>query len=194
MVRQARFEETTTPDAVDVAAAMRQADTDVFAEAREQFNARLRAYRQGVAAMAANEGRLPPDQAEQLLTVCRDLGIPPARLDTDVVTMIRHSRLVDAINAVMEKADQQARVVAELQAEVDVETAAFRKVKVEHDQRLRAAEARLNEVQRRHAAAAAVRPPRVHDQQSDMLRLRNVSPHLWSDIDADTLRRLVAGR
>lgn len=183
---------TTAPAPVDVAAAMRQTDTDVFAEAREQFNARLRAYREGVAAMAANEGRLPPDQAEQLLTVCRDLGIQHERLSADAVVMIRYSRLVDAINAVMEKADQQARVVAELQAEVDVETAAFRKVKVEHDTRLRAAEARLNEVQRRHAAAAAVRMERVDGQQTDMMRLRQQAPHLWSDIDPDTLRRLVA--
>jgi len=180
------------PAPVDVAAAMRQTDTDVFAEAREQFNARLRAYREGVAAMAANEGRLPPDQAEQLLTVCRDLGIQHERLSADAVVMIRYSRLVDAINAVMEKADERARVVAGLQAEADAADAAFVKVKTEHDQRLRAAEAKVNEARRRLSAAAAVRMERVDEQQTDMMRLRQQAPHLWSDIDPDTLRRLVA--
>ena len=180
------------PAPVDVAAAMRQTDTDVFAEAREQFNARLRAYREGVAAMAANEGRLPPDQAEQLLTVCRDLGIQHERLSADAVVMIRYGRLVDAINVVMAKADQQARVVAGLQAEADAEDVAFVKVKTAADQSVRAAEAKVNEVRRRLSAAAAVRIERVDEQQADMMRLHGQAPHLWNDIDPDALRRIVA--
>lgn len=184
---------TTRPDTVDVAARMRQADTDVFAEARQQFAARLRAYRQGVAAMAKAEGMtLPADEAEQLLAVCRDLGIGHERLSADVVTMLRHDRLVTAVDAVMSQAEQQARVVAERQAEVDAERAAFVKVKAECDQRVRAAEAKVNEVQRRLAAAAAVRPERVDDKRSDMMRLRHEAPHLFEDVDADTLRRIVA--
>lgn len=182
----------TTHAAVDVAAAMQRGTTDVFAEAREQFTARLRAYREGVAAMAANEGKLPPDQADGLLAVCRDLGIGHERLSADVVVMIRYGRLVDAINAVMEKADERARKVAELQAEADAEDVAFMKVKTAADQSVRAAEAKVNEVRRRLSAAAAVRIERVDEQQADMMRLHGQAPHLWNDIDPDALRRIVA--
>lgn len=184
---------TTRAEPVDVAAMAGQADTDVFHEARQQFAARLRAYRQGVARMAENDGKLPADEAEQLIAVTRDLGIPPDRLSADVVTLIRHSRLAAAVDAVMTQAAEQARVVAGLKAEVDAESAAFMKVKVDADQRVRAAEARLTEVQRRHAAAAAVRHERTDDKQTDMVRLRNQAPHLFrDDIDADTLRRILA--
>lgn len=184
---------TTRAEPVDVAAMMRQADTDVFQEARDRFAARLRAYRQGVARMAEHDGKLPADEAEQLLTVTRDLGIPPDRLSADVITLIRVSRLAAAVDAVMTQAGEQARVVAGLKAEVDVETAAFTKVKSECDHRVRTAQARLTELQRRHAAAAAVRHERTDDKQADMTRLRNQAPHLFrDDIDADTLRRIVA--
>lgn len=184
---------TTRPDAVDVAAAMRQGGTDVAHEARQQFAARLRAYRQGVARMAENEFKLPPAEAEQMLAVCRDLGIPPDRLNADVVVMIRHSRLAAAIAAVMSKAEQQASVVAELRAALDAESAVFVKVKAECDQRVRAAEAAVREAKARHDAAAAVRPERVDDKRAAMTRLRDQAPHLYrDDIDADTLRRIVA--
>jgi hypothetical protein len=184
---------TTRPDSVDVAATMRQADTNVFAEARQQFADRLQAYRQGVARMAQTEGMtLPADEAEQLLVVCRDLGIQHEQLSADVVTMIRHDRLTAAVDAVMRQAEQQAVVVAQLQAEADAESAAFVKVKTECDQRVRAAEAKVNEATRRHAVAAAVRPERVDDKRADMVRLQFESPHLFEHVDADRLRRIVA--
>lgn len=183
---------TTRADTVDVAVMMRQADTDVFHEARQQFADRLRAYRQGIARMADNEGKLPADEAEQLLSVTRDLGISPDRLSADVMTLIRHSRLSASVDAVMTQAGEQARVVASLKAELDAETAVFSKIKSECDHRVREADVRLAVVERRHAKAAAVRHERTDDKQAEMMRLRNQSPHLYQEIDAEALRRILA--
>lgn len=181
----------TRPEAVDVAATMRAAETSVAHEARQQFAAHLQAYRQAVARMAESEGMLPADEAEQLLAVCRYLGIPPDRLDTDVVVTMRHSRLTAEVDAVMAKAAEQASVVAVLKAELDAESERYRAVRVECDTRVREAERRLDEVQRRHDKAAAVRPERIHEQQAAMVALRNQAPHLWDDTDAEGLRRIV---
>ena len=75
---------------------------------------RARAYlRQGL------DPRTRSERGTQLLAVTRYLGIPPDRLSADVVTLIRHSRLSTAVDAVMTQAGEQARVVAGLKAEVD---------------------------------------------------------------------------
>lgn len=178
---------------VDAAEALAQSLTDVVAKARDRHAADLATYREGIRRMSAEDGTLPPEESQRLLDAAARLGIPPDRLAADATIMLRHGRLTAHIDAVMQKAEQQARVVAGLQVEKDAESIAFGKVKVECDQRMRAAEASMNEVSRRYAAAAAVRPERLDEQRSGMRSLEDAAPHLFRDLDAEDLRRLLQG-
>jgi limonene-1,2-epoxide hydrolase len=177
---------------VDVAEALEVSLADVLTQARDKHAADLATYREGVRGMAEAGGTLPPDQAERLLAAARNLGIPPARLAADATTMLRHSRHAAAIEAAMQRNAKQGQLVAEAKAKLDAETPLFVQVRVECMGKMKAAEARLNELQRDYSKAQAVRHERVDEQQSSMVQLENAAPHLFRDIEPEMLRRLLA--
>lgn len=177
---------------VDVAEALEVSLADVLTQAHEKHAADLAIYREGVRGMAEAGGTLPPAQAERLLAVCRDLGIPPARLAADATIMLRHSRHAAAIEAAMQRNAERDRMVTEAEAKVNAETPVFMKVRVECMGKIQAAEARLNEAQRGYSKAQSVRHERVDEQQSSMLQLENAAPYLFRDIEPEVLRRFMA--
>lgn len=178
---------------VDVAEVFAQSLADVVAEARDRHAGDLSTYREGVRRMAEADGTLPPEESQRLLDAATRLGIPPDRLAADATIMLRHGRLVAHIEAAMQRAEKQAQVVADLKAKADAEAPVFIRVRSECMAKIAAAEARLIEAQRLYREAEAVRPERVDEQQSSMRNLEIAAPHLFRDLDADALRRVVQG-
>ncbi len=176
---------------VDVAAALQQSVADVLTQARAKHAADLATYREGVRGMAEAGGTLPPDQAERMLAAARDLGIPPGRLADDVSTMLRHSRVEAAIAEVFQHFAEQQAPLPKLKEDLDAATQRWLEVKTRCEQEMRAAEAELNTRQRAWEKVASLRPSRVDEQQTELVRLRNVSPYLFADCEPEMLRRMV---
>lgn len=176
---------------VDVAAALQQSLSDVLTQARAKHAADLAAYREGVRGMADAGGSLPPEQAERLLAAARDLGIPPGRLADDATIMLRHARIEAAIEEVFQHYAEQQAPLPKLKEDLDAATQRWLEVKTRCEQEMRDAEAALNTKQRAWEEVASLRPARVDEQQTELLRLRNLSPYLFADCEPEMLRRMV---
>ena len=176
---------------VDVAAALEEQMTDGLTEARQRHAVALAEYRDGLRRMNAAEGSLPPDEAERLLAAARDLGIPPKRLADDAATLLRHARVEAAIEQVFQHYAEQQAPLPELKADLDAATQRWLEVKTRCEGEMRDAEADLNARRQAWHAVASLRPARVDDQQTELVRLRNVSPYLFDDVEPEMLRRMV---
>jgi hypothetical protein len=182
---------TRESDAVDVAAMLRQGETDVVAEVRAKFAESLENYRRGVRRMAESGGTLPADEADVVLRACRELDIPAGRLSDDAVTMIRYSRLQATMEEIHKRNAERGERAAQLQAALDAERAAFVPVRVECEQRLREANARLDAAHRAYEKAANERAERIDEQAAEARRLEGIAPHLFGNLEPDQLRRVI---
>lgn len=180
-----------TSGPVDVAAAMRAADTNVFTQAKERFDAALVTYREGIRRLAATGGTLPPDEAEVLLRAARDLEVPAERLDADMVTIMRHGRAASVIAEIDARNHEQGERAARLRAIHEDEKAKWLVVKRECDQRLAAALERYDAAQRQLDQAERQPMERADDQHAECRRHEDSAPHLFRSVDPDQLRRIV---
>lgn len=182
---------TRESDAVDVAAMLRQGETDVVAEVRAKFAESLENYRQGVRRLAESGGTLPADEADVVLRACRELDIPADRLSDDAVTMIRYSRLQAAMEEIHQRNAERGERAAQLKAALDAERAAFIPARVEAERLLREANARLDAATRAYEKAANERIERIDEQAAEARRLESIAPHLFGNLEPDQLRRVI---
>lgn len=177
--------------AVDVAATLRQSAADVLHQARATFAANLALYRDGCRRMAESGGTLSADEAADLLRVCRELDIPADRLESDWTAMLRHSRIEAVLADADRRNSEQAEKAARLQAKLDAEQQEWTAIRVECEQRIKAAQAKLDSVSREYQQAANFRPERLDEKREELLRLQDGSPHLFRDVEPEQLRRIV---
>ncbi len=179
-------------EVVDVAEAMRQADADVFAQARDKFTRDLEQYRVGVRLMAQRGGRLPPDEADRLLEACRSLGIPPDRLDADVMCFMEHDSLTASMEDIRVRNAARLEPIPRLEAELKVAQRDCSKVKEECEPRIQAAMDRVNDARRAVEAAQRVRLEASDREEREIMRVRDRAPHLFGPVEPDRLRRIVS--
>lgn len=179
-------------DAVNVTEAMRQADADVFAQARDKFARDLEQYRAGVRLMAQHGGRLPPDEADRLLEACRSLGIPPDRLDVDVMHALEHDRLTGAMEDIAARNAARMEPIPRLEAELKAAQRECSKVREECEPRIQAAVDRVNDARRAVDAAQRVRLETTDREEREMMRVRDRAPHLFGPVEPDRLRRIIS--
>lgn len=182
------------PKSVAVVDVMERAAQDVYAKARESFDADLAAYRAGVQAMAESGGTLPADKSDELLAICQRLGIDPARLASDMTAFISLRNINARIEAIQSRNDARREPLPQLQAAMEKASDEFVRVKVECDQKMKAVEATLNEARRRYKAVANQREERTDTQRAEVLELQNRNPHLFQNMTGDELRRFLARR
>lgn len=180
------------PTDVDVAEVLQIEAADVAARAAQKYASDLAAYREGIRRSAAGGGRLQADEADRLIQASRALGISPERLSIDSTIMLRVTRLESEIESIMERNASRLEPLARLRAELEVAQAAWVKVRVECEQRLKAAEAEYNAKHNAVRQVESQRDERVDQQQAAVTALRNSSPYLFADVSAEQLRRLVS--
>jgi hypothetical protein len=176
---------------VDVVASLECSIADIAAEAQRKHAGDLQAYREGIHRLAENGGKLPPAEADRLLHASRDLGISPERLSRDTEIMLRATRVEAEIEATLTRNAERREPLARLRDEYEKAQAAWLKVRVECEQRLKAEEAKLNEKTREFQAVESLRDERVDQQQEALVALRNAAPHLFADVSAAELDRIV---
>lgn len=159
------------------------------AHAEERHATHLAEYREGVRRMALSAGNLSTEEAERVLHASRELGIPAERISTDGEIMLRACKLESEIEAVLTRNASQREPLPRLKAELDAVTETWLKVRVECEQRLKAAEAELNAATNAYNAVERLRDERVDQQQADLNNVRNAAPWLFGDVSAATLRR-----
>jgi hypothetical protein len=176
---------------VDAAANLQHSLADVAAQAQQRHADDLRAYREGIRRMAANEGRLPPDDAERLIAASRSLGISAKRIADDTSTMLHVSRVEAEIESIMANNVKRREPLEQLREDHSKAQETFTRVRVECEQKLKAAEADLTAKHRAVQAIENQRDERVDAQQATLLALRNSAVHLFSDVSPEALRRIV---
>jgi hypothetical protein len=181
----------TRRDSIDVAAAMRQAGTSVMEQAKAKFDADVVTYREGVRRMAESGGTLPPDEADVLLRACRDLDIPVERMEQDVVTVIRHGRAAEKIADILARNQTRGEHAARLERDLEVERQQWLAVKSECDQRLKAAEAKLEAARRAFEQASRAPDERADEPRAECRRLEDTAPHLFNSVEPEQLRRIM---
>lgn len=181
----------TRGNPVDVAAAMRQAGTNVIEQARAKFDADIASYREGVRRMVENDGTLPPDEADVLLKACRDLDIPVERMEQDVVTLIRHGRVVVKIADTQARNLKRGEHAQQLEQALAVERQHWGVVRVDCDQRLKAAGATVDAAQLAYEKASRIPDERVHEQQAEQKQLEEMALYLFGPVEPEQLRRIV---
>lgn len=159
------------------------------ARVEERFAAHLSEYREGIRRLASAAGNLSSEEAEQVLDSSRELGIPAERIATDGEIMLRACKLEGEIDAVLQRNAERREPLGRLKVELDTVTEKWLKVRVECEQRLKAAEAELNAATAAYNAVEQLRDERVDQQQSALLNLRNSAPWLFGDVSAEALRR-----
>jgi len=178
--------------AVDVTEAMRQADADVFAEARRKFARDLEQYRAGVILMSQRGGMLPPDEAARLLEACRSLGIPPERLDADVGHVLEHDGLTTRVEAIQVRNAARLEPIPRLEAELKAAQRECSKVREECEPRIQAAMKRVDDARRAAEAAQRVRLETTDREERDIMHVRDRAPHLFGPVEPAQLRRIVS--
>lgn len=178
--------------AVDVTEAMRQADADVFAEARRKFARDLEQYRAGVILMSQRGGMLPPDEAARLLEACRSLGIPPERLDADVGHVLEHDGLTTRVEAIQVRNAARLEPIPRLEAELKAAQRDCSKVREECEPRIQAAIKRVDDARRAAEAAQRVRLETTDREERDIMHVRDRAPHLFGPVEPAQLRRIVS--
>lgn len=177
---------------VDVAAAMRQGDTDIIAEARAKFDADLSAYRRGIRRAAESGGALPADEAGVFLQAVRSLGIPEQRLREDIVAIQNHAMLTADIAAIEARNVERHAPLPGLQADFERETAAWLAEKADCDSRLKAAEAKLNAARKALAVVQGMRLESSERKQQELIAVEDRAWHLFKPVDPGQLQRIVS--
>jgi chromosome segregation ATPase len=185
-------EPKTMPNAVAVVDVLEQVTHDVHEKAREAFARDLATYRAGCKAMAEHDGKLPEDEAAELLAVCQRLGIDPTRLAADHTAFIR-LRNIDARVAEIEARNVARRgPLPGLAANLEEANAEFLRVQPECLRRIAQVEAAVNDARRAHDAVANLRDERTDNEQAEMRQVQDRFPHLFREMTADELRRYLA--
>jgi hypothetical protein len=182
------------PKSVAVVDVVERATQDVFAKACESFDADLAAYRAGVQAMAESGGTLPADKADELLAICQRLGIDASRLASDSTVFIGLRNINARIEAVQARNAARLEPLPQLEQAMQEASDVFVRVKVECDQKMKAAEAKLNEARRQYEKIANQREERTDAERAEVLELQNRNAHLFYSMTADELRRYLARR
>ena len=181
----------TRGNPVDVAAAMRQVGTNVMEQARAKFDADIASYREGVRRMVENDGTLPPDEADVLLKACRDLDIPVERMEQDVVTVIRHGRVVVKIADTHARNLKRAEHAQQLEQVLAGERQQWGVVRVDCEQRLKAAGAKVDAAQLAYEKVSRIPDERINEQQAEQKQLEEMALHLFGPVEPEQLRRIV---
>jgi hypothetical protein len=180
------------PKAVAVVDVLEQVTHDVHEKAREAFARDVATYRAGCKAMAEHDGKLPEDEAAELLAVCQRLGIDPTRLAADHTAFIR-LRNIDARVAEIEARNVARREpLPGLAAKLEEANAEFLRVQPECLRRIAQVEAAVNEARRAHDAVANLRDERTDNEQAEMRQVQDRFPHLFREMTPDELRRYLA--
>lgn len=177
---------------VSVVAALEKNARNVFEQAAESFRKQLADYREGVRAMAESGGTLPEAQAARLLEVCQALGISSERLSEDTATIIHERNINARIDEVHARNLAKKEPLPRLHEAFQVAEAEWLRVKVECEQRLKKAEADLNSATAAFERVNALRDERTDEDSSKLLQLQSRSPHLYSEITPEQLKRIVS--
>lgn len=178
--------------AVAVVETFTNAMQDVWQQAEQQFSDNLATYRAGVRAMAESGGTLPPGEANKLLAASQALGVSPERLADDAAVFI-HIRSIEArIEAVNTRNAERKQPLPRLQQELEAAKAEWSQVRVECEQRLKAAQDAVTQKERAVSAIVGMRDERAEDEQAQVRTLHDRNPHLFGSITADQLRRMLA--
>lgn len=94
------------------------AAVDVADVLRRQFSQRLERYRALVGKSVETDGRLPPADADEVVRVMEQLGLPAERFEHDRVSLIRIRNLDQRRAAIVEANGQSVADVPTLEAEV----------------------------------------------------------------------------
>lgn len=176
----------------ETAATLNQPLVDLSTRAREKHEANLATYREGIRKMATTGGQLQADETDRMLQAAGDLGIPIERIGTDTEMMIRVSRLEAEIEDVLNRNAVRREPLARLKAEHAEAKEKWSRVRVECEQKLKAAAAELDAAYNACASIEQLRDERVDQQQAALLNLRNAAPWLFGSVPPETIRRFVS--
>ena len=180
------------PKAAAVVDVMEKVTHDVHEKAREAFARDLATYRAGCEAMAEHDGKLPEDQATELLAACERLGIDASRLAADATAFIRLRNINARVAEIEARNIARREPLPALAAKLEEATAEYLRVKPECVRRIEQAEKALNAAQRAHDAVANLRDERTDNEQSEMMAVYGRFPHLFQTMTPDELRRFLA--
>lgn len=180
------------PKAAAVVDVMEKVTHDVHEKAREAFARDLATYRAGCEAMAEHDGKLPEDQATELLAACQRLGIDPTRLAADYTAFVRLRNINARVAEIEARNVARREPLPALAAKLEEAKAEFVRVRPECMRRIAEAEAALNQAQRAYEAVANLRDERSENEQQEMMAVYSRFPHLFREITPDELRRFLA--
>jgi hypothetical protein len=104
-----------------------------------------------------------------------------------------HIRSIEArIEAVNTRNAERKQPLPRLQQELEAAKAEWSQVRVECEQRLKAAQDAVTQKERAVSAIVGMRDERAEDEQAQVRTLHDRTPHLFGSITADQLRRMLA--
>jgi hypothetical protein len=165
---------------------------DVREAAEQRFARHVATYRAGVMTMAQTGGTLPAAEAEKMVLACEALGISSDRAADDVSAVIRARNIEARIAAVHERNAAKREPLPRLQQELEAAREEWGKVRVECDQRLKAAEALVTEKTRAYEAVERLRDERSDEDQAALRKIHETNPHLFGQVTPDVLKRMMA--
>lgn len=180
------------PKAAAIVDVMEQVTHDVHEKARESFARDLATYRAGCEAMAEHDGKLPEDDAAELLAACQRLGIDSERLASDYTAFIRLRNIKARVAEIEARNVARREPLPALAKKLEEAKAEFQRVRPECLRRIEQVERALDTAQRAHDAVANLRDEPSERERNEILDVWNRFPHLFREITADKLRRHLA--
>ena len=164
---------------------------NVVAMAAASFDRSLAEYRRLVAAMAEHGGELPPDQAAQLIEVCKTLGIPPEQLGEDAAAFTTASGLEGMITEVQKRNAAKREPLPALETDFQAATDVWLKVSAECQERMRVAEADLRTKRQAYEKVLNARDESTAAIETELMNTRDRRPYLFGPVSREVLSRLV---
>jgi hypothetical protein len=171
------------------------AAVDVADVLRRQFSQRLERYRSLVAKSVETDGRLPPADADEVVQVMEQLGLPAERFEHDRVSLIRVRNLDRQLAAIVAANGKPGADVPTLEAELAQLSQEF--VQVTGELKRRQADLEREISQRQRAIAAEVHRPRQSTASLDaeLQRQYESNPVMFRHaVTAEELPRLLKVR